>query len=81
MQPGGKLRAWIETKDGMLRAAFVGVHNALGQPQPGRVPATRSCASIDEATCWVETEAAQVGLPVEWVGPDGAQNSRNHERL
>ena len=80
MQPGGKLRAWIETEGGTLCAAFVGVPNAPERSHSSRLPATRSCASMDEARRWIESEAAALGLPVEWVGSaDGGQNPGEHE--
>ena len=66
----GKLRAWIEhcTKQGVL-AAFIGVPEE-GDARLRRLPATRLCASIDEARRWVEAEARTLGVPVEWVsGP------------
>jgi hypothetical protein len=64
----GKIRAWIEhcSKQGVL-AAFVGVPGEGGVPL-ARLPATRLCASPEEARRWVETEARALGVPVEWVG-------------
>jgi hypothetical protein len=66
MQPGGKLRAWIETKGGTVCAAFVGVPNGATHQHLSRPPATRSCTSSDEARRWIEAEAAALGLPIEW---------------
>jgi hypothetical protein len=64
----GKLRAWIEhcTKEGLL-AAFIGMPEE-GDPPLGRLPATRLCASLEEARRWVEAEARALGVSVEWVG-------------
>jgi hypothetical protein len=66
----GKIRAWIEhrTKPGVL-AAFVGVPGEGDAPLQ-RPPATRLCASLDEAKQWIETEARAIGVPIEWAsGP------------
>jgi hypothetical protein len=65
----GKLRAWIEhhcPKRGVL-AAFIGIPGEGDTPLQ-RLPATRFCASLDEARRWVEGEARALGdVPVEWV--------------
>jgi hypothetical protein len=42
-------------------AAFV------GGAATKRVPAMQLCASSEEARQWVEAEAAEFGLPVEWL--------------
>lgn len=66
----GKLRAWIEhcTKPGVL-VAFIAVPEEDGAPLP-RLPATRLCASLEEARRWVVAEAQMLGVPVEWMsGP------------
>ena len=76
MQPGGKLRAWIETRGGSISAAFVGVPDGVDQPQVSRLPAIRNCASVDDARRWIDAEAAALGLPVEWVG---GQKPGEHE--
>ena len=55
--------AWGEP--GVL-AAFIGM--AEGTAPSRRPPATRFCASPDEAKQWVESEARAFGVPVEWVG-------------
>jgi len=65
----GKLRAWTESrgdnKPGVV-AAFIAVPEGNGAPLP-RSPATRLCASPDEARQWVEGEARAIGgVPVEW---------------
>ena len=62
--PTNKLLAWIEPRHGDCdyTAAFVSVLTALR-----RAPATRRCASTDEARQWVEREAAAFGVPVEWT--------------
>jgi hypothetical protein len=62
--PTNKLLAWIEPRNGGrdYTAAFVSVLTATR-----RAPATRRCASADEARQWVEREAAAFGVPVEWT--------------
>jgi hypothetical protein len=58
-----KLFAWIEPRsDQEFTAAFVSASTASH-----RAPATRTCASLDEAREWVECEAAVLGVPVEWT--------------
>lgn len=62
MPQRSRLLAWVEPRsDGEVVAAFVG--GAARQ----RAPAMEVCASVDEAREWVEHEAAEFGLPVEWV--------------
>jgi hypothetical protein len=61
--PTNKLLAWIEPRTGgEYMAAFVSFLTASR-----RAPATRRCASADEARQWVEHEAAAFGVPVEWT--------------
>jgi len=63
MTQESKLLAWIEPRDDdAVLAAFVGKPAAHQ-----RAPAIRLCASTDEARRWVEREAAEFGLPIEWV--------------
>lgn len=59
----GKLIAWIETKaDGEVVGAF------LGETMDNdRVPAKKVCSSTRAAHAWIEHEASQLGLPIEWV--------------
>ena len=65
MPQSGKLLAWIDREnDHTVVAAFVGA-----AAKNTRAPATRVCASRDEARRWVEAEASAFGLPVEWVDP------------
>jgi hypothetical protein len=62
MQDQYKLQAWIEPlQDDEYLGAFVGA------AATGRVPAMRVCASPEEARQWVYHEAAEFGLPVEWL--------------
>ena len=62
MPPRTKLLAWVEPRnDAEFLAAFVG--GAATQ----RAPATQLCASAAEARQWVEDEAAEFGLPVQWL--------------
>jgi hypothetical protein len=70
MAPSGKLRAWIEHQNGGgFLAAFVGVATLPdgGTAVANREPATCVCCSPDKAREWVEGEATEFGLPVEWV--------------
>jgi hypothetical protein len=62
MKPNGALRAWIERCGDRFIAAFVGQYAVT------RAPATRVCATQDEARGWVEVEAALLGVSVDWVG-------------
>jgi len=59
----GKLIAWIEKKaDGEVVGAF------LGETMDNhRLPARKTCSSPQEAHAWIEHEAAELGLPVDWV--------------
>jgi hypothetical protein len=63
MQAGGKLLAWIESRDNHnFIAAFVATHASR------RHPATRQCKSRDEARLWVEEEAEALGgVAIEWT--------------
>jgi hypothetical protein len=57
-----KLLAWVEPRnDDEFLAAFV------GGAATRRAPATQLCASPAEARQWVEDQASEVGLPVEWL--------------
>jgi hypothetical protein len=61
----GKLVAWIEmTDDGKAIGAFVGETRANK-----RLPATKICDSQEEAHAWVNREAYELGLHVEWLTP------------
>jgi hypothetical protein len=63
MPSDNRLIAWIEPGSGQeFQAAFVSAAMASR-----RRPATRRCASPDEARQWVEGEAAALGIPVEWT--------------
>jgi hypothetical protein len=64
MLRNGRLRAWIEPREGTrVVAAFVGAAaTAVRRP-----PATQLCASCCEARRWVAAEATAIGTPVEWV--------------
>jgi hypothetical protein len=62
MPASSKFLAWIEPSDGReFLAAFVAAATV------SRRPATHRCASPDEARRWVEVQAAEFGVPVEWV--------------
>jgi len=74
--PTNRLLAWIEPRigDSDYAAAFVSFLTASQ-----RSPATRRCASADEARQWVEREAATFGVPVEWTDLR-PRLSRNHNQ-
>jgi hypothetical protein len=61
----GRLRAWIETRDGRpgVIAAFVGVPPGSNAPIR-RLPATKHFCSCAEAMRWVESEALALGSGV-----------------
>ena len=62
MPQRGKMLAWVEPQsDDEFVAAFVG--GAALQ----RVPAMQVCASPEEARAWIEHQAAEFGLPVQWM--------------
>ena len=61
-----ELAARIERE--AVQAAFVGAIVAgTTKAAAQRAPATLICASRQEAMQWVESEAAAIGIPVEWV--------------
>jgi hypothetical protein len=59
--PHHRLLAWIEPKAHRCTAGFVSAAVS------GRPPATRDCASIEEARQWVEDEAAALQVSVVWT--------------
>lgn len=72
IRPEGTLHAWIASHEDKLLAAYV------GRDAPCRAPATRGCATLDEARRWVEQEAAALGVTVEWVRDRGGDpDTRN----
>ena len=62
MPQSGKLLAWVEPQS---EEEFLGAY--VGGAATKRWPATQLCASLDEARRWVERDAAELGVPVEWV--------------
>ena len=64
----GKLLAWTEQRENdTVLASYVG-EGALGrQGRKGRAPATHKTTSVQEAHSWVEQQARQLGLPVQWL--------------
>jgi hypothetical protein len=62
MPQSGKLLAWIKPRD---EQEFVGAF--VGGGSPARPPATRTFSTPDEARDWIETEAGELGVPVEWL--------------
>jgi hypothetical protein len=71
MALNGNLLAWIERcgTDAFV-GAFVGEAETPGahRASPGRAPATRLCSSPEEARQWVTNQAAELDLPIKWVG-------------
>jgi hypothetical protein len=61
MRSPGRLLAWVEPHGDVIVAAFV------GSLATDRRPASRACASYEEAQRWAASEAKAVGLPVEWL--------------
>lgn len=62
MSRSDKLLAWVNPLvDGEFLASFVG-GDAISRP-----PATQLCKSPEAARQWIEQEAAQVRVPVEWL--------------
>ena len=62
MPNGNTLLAWIESPgEGEFVAAFTAATASK------RLPATKQCASPDEAKHWIEREAAALGAAVEWT--------------
>jgi hypothetical protein len=62
MPSADKLIAWVEqTTPQDCVAAFVAAMASRRQP------AMRRCASPDEARHWVESQAAEFDVAVEWV--------------
>jgi hypothetical protein len=60
--PIDNLLAWVEPRDDeAFLAAFVAADARR------REPATQLCSSRDEARDWIETRAAALDAPVEWV--------------
>ena len=56
------LLAWVKQHgDREFLASFVG-GDATKRP-----PATQLCGSSDEARQWIESEAAQIGVPIKWL--------------
>jgi hypothetical protein len=60
----GRLLAWVEPRNNVIVVAFV------GSLATERKPASRACASYEEARRWAASEATAVGLPVEWLNND-----------
>ena len=61
MSRDGSLLAWLEVRQDGCLAAFVG-----GEAY-ARAPASRLCASRDDARRWIEAEGVVLGLRVKWV--------------
>jgi hypothetical protein len=71
MPQSTRLLAWVEPRgDRAFLAAFVGGAAAT------RRPATQLCDSPELAREWVEDQAAEVGLPVEWLEAAPPQSRR-----
>jgi hypothetical protein len=67
MPTGEKFLAWLTPCKGEgVEASFVAANTA-----PRRAPATHGFTSPVEAKEWVEQQASELGVPVEWVDPSG----------
>ncbi len=70
MNSYGSLLAWIKPRSpDEFVASFVGEGALPGAYKdfPGRAPARKLCASLDEARRWIEDQAAALDLSVQWV--------------
>ena len=66
----GKIRAWLETHSGKpgVLAAFIGVAEGTDDP-PRRSPATRFCASFEEAgNGWSTRRGRSACRSTGWAG-------------
>lgn len=67
MASESRLLAWIENEnDQVFMAYFVSSIS-----EKSRLPAISSCISRLDAQRWIEGQAAELSLPVEWVSPPG----------
>jgi hypothetical protein len=67
MPSGEKFLAWVTPCEGEgFEAAFIAANTA-----PRRAPTTHGFTSPVEAKQWVERQASEMGVPVEWVDPTG----------
>jgi hypothetical protein len=67
MPIGEKILAWVTPREGEgFEASFVAA-NTISR----RAPATHGFASPVEAKEWVERQASELGVPVEWVDQSG----------
>jgi hypothetical protein len=63
MPTGEKFLAWVTSRKGKgFEASFVAANTASR-----RAPASHGFASPAEAKEWVERQASELGVPVEWV--------------
>ena len=73
MPSNERLLAWIEPHGGDCLVSFVAESAA-----ERRAPATRRCASRDEARQWVMQEADAVRAAVEWVAEGAIRDRAPH---
>jgi hypothetical protein len=67
MPLGEKLLAWVKPRNGDgFEASFIAANTASR-----RAPATHGFASPVEAKQWVEQQASELGVLVEWVDHSG----------
>ena len=67
MPTGERFLAWVKPREGEgFEASFVAA-NTVSR----RAPATHGFASPGEAKEWVERQASELGVPVEWVDQAG----------
>lgn len=64
MSSSDRLLAWIEPGDAQnyVLASFIAAPTVMR-----RAPARYRARSHDEARKWIETQAAELGVPLEWV--------------
>jgi hypothetical protein len=63
MPTGERFLAWVKPRNGAgFEASFVAAGTASR-----RAPATHGFTSPDEAKDWIERQASELGVPVEWV--------------
>lgn len=58
-----KFLAWVKPRDGDAFVASFVAANTVSH----RAPATHRCTSRVEAKAWIEHQALELGVPVEWV--------------
>ena len=60
--PENAILAWIEPGE---HETFIAAYVDSGARN--RAPATQACSTQDEARQWIQIQADELGVPVEWV--------------